>query len=365
MASAEDYRFMAKALRLACKGRLTTDPNPRVGCLLVREGEVVGCGFHRWAGGPHAEIEALREAGDRARGATCYVTLEPCSHYGRTPPCSKALIEAGVRRVVVAVEDPNPKVKGRGIASLREAGIGVEVGMLAAEARELNRGFFKRMETGFPFVFSKIAASLDGKTALQSGESRWITSEAARRDVHLLRAQSSAILTGVGTVLKDDPYLTVRLEGIEFKPPVKVVVDSKLRTPPEAKLFEAGEVWIATTVRDPEREKRLCSLGAKILHLPISPLGGVDLKALIRELGRREINEVMVEAGARLNGALLEMGLIDEWVIYLAPCVLGEGARGMFQFGASLSSMAERFPFKWHDLRPIGRDLRMTLVREA
>ncbi len=364
MATAEDFRYMAEALRLAAKGLFTTDPNPRVGCLLVHEGRVVGAGYHLRAGLPHAEIEALRQAGRLSEGATCYVTLEPCSHYGRTPPCAEALIEARVGRVVVAVEDPNPQVSGRGIARLKEAGIPVEVGVLAEEARRLNRGFFKRMERGLPFLFSKIAASLDGKTALADGESRWITSEAARRDVHRLRARSSAVMTGIGTVLRDNPRLTVRLEGTEVQPPVKVVVDSRLKIPPSAKLFEEGEVWIATTTRLPEKERALFALGAQILHLPPTRDGRVDLRELMRELARREINEVMVEAGATLNGALLEADLVDEWVIYMAPTVLGEGARGMFDLKAPLTDMAACFSFRWEELRQVGRELRITVRGE-
>jgi diaminohydroxyphosphoribosylaminopyrimidine deaminase/5-amino-6-(5-phosphoribosylamino)uracil reductase len=357
--SAADHAFMARALQLAARGLYTTDPNPRVGCVLVKDGRVVGEGWHRCAGGPHAEIEALRSAGEAARGASAYVTLEPCSHHGRTPPCAEALVEAGVARVIAALQDPNPQVAGNGLARLQEAGIVTACGLLAEAAEEINRGFVRRMRTGRPWVTAKLAMSLDGRTALASGESKWITGEAARRDVHRLRARCSAILTGVETVLADDPALTARLEGEDILQPLRVVLDSRLRTPPSAQLaWQEGAALILTLSDDTNRRKTLEAAGFQVVKLADDGAGRVSLDAVLDELGRREINELMVEAGPVLNGALLDAGLVDEWVIYMAPCVLGDTARGLFAL-PPFSGMAERVGLEWLDARMVGKDLRL------
>ncbi len=358
----DDLVYMRRALALARRGLYTTDPNPRVGCVLVRDGEVVGEGWHRRAGGPHAEIEALRMAGGKALGADCYVTLEPCCHHGRTPPCSEALVRAGIRRVVVAMIDPNPRVAGQGLAQLRAVGIETVCGILEEEARVLNRGFCRRMQSGRPWVTAKLAASLDGRTALASGESRWITSSAARRDVHALRAASSAILTGIGTVLADDPALTARLDsGEEMRQPLRVVVDSKLQMPPAAKMLGLpGRTLVATVAEDADRRARLERAGAEVLVLPKDAAGRVDLAALLEALGQREINEVLVEAGARLNGALAEDRLVDEWVIYLAPSLLGDTGRGLFHL-PGVRTLADRIELEFKEICRIGPDLRIRL----
>jgi diaminohydroxyphosphoribosylaminopyrimidine deaminase/5-amino-6-(5-phosphoribosylamino)uracil reductase len=348
---------MARALRLAERGLYTTTPNPRVGCVLVKEGVVVGEGWHVRAGEPHAEIHALRAAGVAARGATAYVTLEPCSHHGRTPPCANALIDAGVARVVAAMRDPNPQVSGGGQALLTLAGIQAEVGLLEAEARELNIGFIARMSRGRPWLRVKTAASLDGRTALLNGESKWITEPAARADVQAWRARACAILTGVGTVLADDPRMNVR-DLDTPRQPLKIIVDSRLNTPPTAQILHGGAL-IACAVDDPARRAALEAAGAQVLCIP-GPKGRVGLAALIGELGQRGLNEIHVEAGATLNGALLDAGLVDEWIAYLAPLVLGDAARGVFAL-PPLTDMANRLPFQLLDSRHIGNDLRLTL----
>lgn len=356
MARAEDYGFMAEALRLAERGLYTTTPNPRVGCLIVKDGEIVGRGFHARAGEPHAEALALREAGERARGATAYVSLEPCSHHGRTPPCADALVAAAVGRVVVAMEDPNPRVAGRGLERLRQAGIAVECGVLGEEARALNIGFVSRMTRGRPWVRMKVAASLDGRTALPDGRSQWITGEAARRDGHHWRARSCAILTGIGTVREDDPRLTVR--HVETpRQPLRVVVDSRLETPQQARVLAGGPVLIACAREDREAMDRLRAKGAEILVLP-NASGKVDLPGLFRELGRRGVNEVLVEAGTKLNGSLLREALVDELLIYLAPCLLGDAARGVASLPA-LEDLSARLRLRLRDLRLVGEDLRL------
>lgn len=348
---------MARALRLAERGLYTTTPNPRVGCVIVRDGRVVGEGWHQRAGGPHAEILALRQAGEAARGATVYVSLEPCSHHGRTPPCSNALIEAGVVRVVAAMRDPNPQVCGRGIEQLTLAGIRAEVGLMQAEARELNLGFIRRMTQGRPWVRVKTAASLDGKTALEGGESKWITGEAARAAVHRWRARACAILTGVGTVLADDPQLNVR--GVKTaRQPRKVVLDSRLNTPPAARLL-AGGALIVAAVDDARRRAALEAAGAEVILLP-GAAGRVDLAQLMQVLAQRGINELHVEAGATLNGALLAGGWVDEWLAYYAAVALGHNARGLFDMPA-LTDMTARHRFVLHDLCRVGADLRLTL----
>ena len=347
---------MAQALRLAEKGLYTTTPNPRVGCVIAGDGRVLGSGWHECAGEPHAEIHALTQAGELARGATVYVTLEPCSHHGRTPPCAGALIKAGVGRVVVAMVDPNPQVAGEGLAQLQQAGIRTDIGLLENEARQLNLGFISRMTCGRPWLRLKIAASLDGKTALNNGVSQWITGADARRDAHRLRARSCAVLTGIGTVLADDPMLTVR-EVETPRQPLRVVVDSGLRMPPTAKMLLEEEVLVVTASSDPARAARLREAGAEVLVLP--PLDGrVDLARMLDELGRRGINEITVEAGRGLNGALVRQGLVDEFVIYFAPLLLGDRARGMFDL-PELVEMGERRELRIADVAMVGRDLRI------
>jgi diaminohydroxyphosphoribosylaminopyrimidine deaminase/5-amino-6-(5-phosphoribosylamino)uracil reductase len=358
--SATDHAFMARALRLAERGLHTTTPNPRVGCVIVKDGAVVGEGWHQRAGEPHAEVHALCQAGEAARGATAYVTLEPCSHHGRTPPCANALIDASVARVVTAMRDPNPQVSGRGLDLLTLAGIQVQVGLLEAEARELNIGFVSRMTRGRPWLRLKTAASLDGKTALANGESRWITGAAARADVQQWRARSCAILTGVGTVLADDPRMNVRLDGAG-RQPLRVVVDSRLRTPPGARILEGGGALLVCQDADAaaDRLEALLQAGATVLELP-GPGGRSDLGLLLEELARRGVNELHAEAGATLNGALLQAGLVDEWVAYQAPVVLGHPAPGLFDVPA-LADMAARWRFDLLDVRKIGPDLRLIL----
>ncbi|WP_028994912.1 bifunctional diaminohydroxyphosphoribosylaminopyrimidine deaminase/5-amino-6-(5-phosphoribosylamino)uracil reductase RibD [Azonexus hydrophilus] len=355
--SALDRSMMARALQLAERGLWTTSPNPRVGCVLVRAGEIVGEGWHEKAGEPHAEVHALRAAGERARGATAYVTLEPCSHHGRTPPCAEALIAAGVSRVVAAMGDPNSLVAGRGLSLLQAAGIETASGLMENEARELNIGFVSRMTRGRPWLRLKAAASLDGKTALNNGVSQWITGPDARRDGHRWRARACAVLTGVGTVRDDDPSLTVR-DVDTPRQPLRVVVDSRLETPPTAKILTGGGTLIFAAEDDAERAARLRDSGAEIVFLP-NPRGKVDLAALLQELGRRGINEVHAEAGSKLNGSLLREGLVDEFVFYLAPCLIGDDAAGLFSLPA-LTTLADKRALKILDLRQIGADIRLT-----
>ncbi len=352
---------MGRALQLAALGLYTTDPNPRVGSVVVRDGGIVGEGAHWRAGEPHAEIHALRAAGDLARGATVYITLEPCSHHGRTPPCADALIAAGVARVVVAMEDPNPLVAGRGLTRLRDAGIAVESGILEVEARALNPGFVRRMRSGRPWVRVKLASSLDGRTAMASGESKWITGAPARRDVQHWRARAGAILTGSGTVLADDPHLTVRLtphelladDGVDpiafaarvgerVRQPTRVVVDSRLQTPRSARLLDGGPVWILTTEERAASDKAeaLRARGAEMVAVAAGGDGLLDLAAVLDFLGQREVNELHAEAGSGLAGALARRGLVDEWLFYLAPCLMGSGARPLLDW--PLQRMAER-----------------------
>ena len=355
-ASADDFRWMARALVLAERGLFTTTPNPRVGCVIVREGNIVGEGWHVRAGEPHAEVHALAMAGEAARGATAYVTLEPCSHHGRTPPCAEALVRAGVTRVVAAMQDPNPLVAGRGLARLREAGIATLAGVLETEARELNIGFVSRMTRGRPWLRLKAAATLDGKTALDNGVSQWITGDDARRDAHRWRARSCAVLTGIGTVRDDDPQLNVRAIPTE-RQPLRIVVDARLDTPLNAKLLDGGPVLIAAATDDPARIAALRHRGAEVVVLP-NQGGKVDLPALLAELGRRGINEVLAESGFKLNGSLLREGCVDELVLYLAPSLVGDAARGLFNLPA-LSSLADKRQLAFRDVRMVGRDLRI------
>ena len=356
MFAADDHRFMARALELAERGLYTTTPNPRVGCVVVRGGEVVGEGWHERAGEPPAEVNALRAAGARAKGATAYVTLEPCAHHGRTPPCVSALIETGVARVVAAMQDPNPQVAGKGLAALKDKGIDAAAGLLDGEARELNLGFASRMTRGRPWVRMKIAASLDGKTALMNGRSQWITGEAARRDGHHWRARACAILTGIGTVKDDDPQLTVR-DVATSRQPLRVVVDSRLETPPGSRVLAGGNVLIAAAREDPERARVLKDRGAEVLVMP-NREGKVELPELFKELARRELNEVHVEAGWKLNGSLLGEGQIDELLLYLAPSIIGDAAHGMFNL-PELTDLSGARKLRIHDLRAVGEDIRV------
>ena len=350
---------MTRALELAARGLYTTTPNPRVGCVLVRDGAVVGEGWHERAGEPHAEAHALRAAGDRAQGATAYVTLEPCAHQGRTPPCVDALVEAKVARVVAAMQDPNPLVAGKSLERLRAARVEVACGLLENEARELNIGFVSRMTRGRPWVRMKIAASLDGRTALLNGRSQWITGAEARRDGHAWRARACAVLTGIGTVMDDNPQLTVREVETLVQPirqPIRVVVDSRLETPLSAKVLGPGTL-IAAAAGNAPGAKMLADEGAEVVVLP-NAAGKVDLAALMGELARRGINEVHVEAGHKLNGSLLQEGLVDELVVYLAPHILGEAARGMFHLPA-LEDLAGRRELAFTDVRAFGADIRV------
>ena len=354
--SAADHESMARALRLAQLGLLTSTPNPRVGCVIVKDGAVVGEGWHRRAGEAHAEVHALKAAGDLARGATAYVTLEPCSHHGRTPPCADALIAAGVSRVVAAMQDPNPQVAGRGLNRLRDAGIVIDCGLLENDARELNIGFVSRMTRGRPWLRAKLAASLDGKTALENGQSQWITGPDARQDGHRWRARACAILSGMGTVRDDDPRLDVREIDTE-RQPLKVIVDSRLELSSEARLFQSGKVLVAYAQKSADRSAALRARGAELLYLPDAQ-GKVDLSALMRELATRGINEVHVEAGSRLNGALLATGLIDEFLIYLAPSLIGHRARGLLDLPA-LESLDGKTQLAIRDLARVGNDIRI------
>ena len=366
MADAIDHEHMARALQLAANGLFDTAPNPAVGCVLVNGSRVVGTGWTAPAGRPHAEIVALKAAGAAARGATAYVTLEPCCHTGRTGPCTKALREAGIARVVFAGRDPNPRVNGGGAAELIAAGIAVEGGVMESEAEPLNRGFFTRMRRGVPYVRSKLAVSLDGRTALANGTSKWITSAAARADVHRWRARSSAVLTGSGTIVDDDPSLDARREEAEIpesigiKQPLRVVIDARLKMPPTAKTLSLpGEVLVLTTrALDDPKAAALRAAGARVDQVA-GDAEHCDLRAVIGRLAALEINDVWVEAGAGLNGALLKAGLIDELIIYMAPSVLGSAARGMFDVPA-LASLADATRVTFNDVSKIGGDLRIT-----
>ncbi len=353
-----DQDAMRLALEWAAKGMFITAPNPRVGCVIVKDGVVIGAGHTLPPGQAHAEVQALRDAAARGmdvRGATVYVTLEPCSHYGRTPPCADALIAAGVARVVAAIGDPNPLVAGQGFAKLRAAGIAVESGVLADEAREMNIGFFSRIERGKPWVRMKTAASLDGKTALYNGKSQWITSPEARADGHLWRARACAILSGIGTVRVDNPQLNVR--GIDTpRQPIRIVVDRDLELDPAARVLDGGGTLVIAARRDPDKEAALIDRGAEIIVLP-NPHGKVDLSALMLELGRRQINELHLESGYKLNGSLIREGCVDELLLYLAPDLLG-AAQGMFELPA-IEDLSERRHLAFHEARMVGPDLRI------
>ncbi len=355
---------MARALELARKGLYSTHPNPRVGCVIVRDGQVVGEGWHVRAGEPHAEVHALRQAAERARGATAYVTLEPCSHHGRTPPCADALVAAGVGRVVAAMQDPNPQVAGRGLKRLEDAGIAVSSGVLEAEAKALNAGFIKRMEQGLPFVRVKLAMSLDGRTAMASGESQWITGPAARAAVQRLRARASVVLTGADTVLMDAARLTVRPDELGLdaeltalaasRPPLRVLVDGRLRVPSDVPFFQAGPALVATAL-----EGREAPAGHELIAVPGAD-GRVDLRRLLEALASRGVNEVLVEAGPRLAGAFAQAGLVDEYQIFFAGKFLGSGARPLLDW--PLERMAEAPELSIVEVRAVGEDWRVIAV---
>lgn len=364
---------MARALALAANGLATAHPNPRVGCVIARDGHIVAEGWHERTGGPHAEAVALASATGSVAGATAYVTLEPCGHHGRTPPCSEALIRAGVARVVYAVGDPNPLVNGGGARRLREAGVQVQSGLMEAEAIELNAGFIKRMRQGLPLVRLKLAMSLDGRTALSDGRSKWITGEAARQDVQQWRARSSAVLTGIGTVLADDPWLSVRPWEPGAPQPLRVILDSSLRMPPGARVFDGAgsqSVWIFTVCTDRQRIAALEARGARVEHTdPVTPIGTgaqagaaaqVDLAQVLASLGKAGVNEVLVEAGATLAGALVQQRCVDELLLYVAPVVLGDRARGLLKL-TEPQSLPQARRFEIIETVAVGADLRIRL----
>ncbi|MEE9304239.1 MAG: bifunctional diaminohydroxyphosphoribosylaminopyrimidine deaminase/5-amino-6-(5-phosphoribosylamino)uracil reductase RibD [Thiotrichaceae bacterium] len=368
--SSKDSQFMAKAIQLAKKGLYTTHPNPRVGCVITQQDKIIAEGWHERAGQAHAEINALNQLTPaQSYGATAYVTLEPCSHTGRTSPCSQALIKAGIKRVVVAMQDPNPLVAGNGLQQLREAGIETDVGLMESSARELNPGFIKRMEQGLPWVSVKLAMSLDGRTAMASGESKWITSKEARKDVQFLRAKAAAILTGQGTVLADDPSLNVRLSAKdldikgEIRQPIRVVLDPELKMSPDSLMLGLeGETLIVTTdnesshihaLRDALRDK-----GVTILTIPSTSTTILPLRKVLESLAKREINDIHVEAGATLCGALIQEGLVDELIIYMAPHIMGSDARGLLNL-PGLERMQDKIHLDIKDIRAIGSDWRI------
>jgi len=359
MFSEQDYMFMAKAIQLASTPIFSPHPNPRVGCVIVKANRIIGQGFHAYAGGPHAEVNALNDASENVNDATAYVTLEPCCHYGKTPPCVDALIQAEVKRVVIAMLDPNPLVAGNGVTGLKEAGIEVETGLLGQQAEQLNRGFIKRMKLGTPWVRSKIAMSIDARTAMANGESQWITGSEARQDVQYFRAQADAILTGSATVLADNPRMTVRDiddRAGKSRQPLRVVIDGQLKSDAKATIFnQSGESWIATlsdvgVQRFPDNVI-VKSYSEKSEH--------VDLTEVLTDLAANEINEVHVEAGAVLNGVLLTEKLIDELVVYMAPTIMGDMARGLFHL-PQLNEMKDRIQFTTTDVRCVGKDIRLT-----
>lgn len=358
------HQYMARAIALAKKGLYTTDPNPRVGCVIVKNGQIIGEGYHRKAGEGHAEVNALAIAGDQAKDATAYVTLEPCSHFGRTPPCSEGLIAAGVRHVVCAMKDPNPQVSGRGFAKLMAAGIDVTVGILEEQARELNPGFIKRMETGMPFVRLKMASSLDGRTAMQSGESQWITGPQARQDVQRLRARSSAIITGIESIKLDDSSLTVRADelGLEdewaqaaaAQQPLRIVLDSQGQISADAKILQQPGNTLLAVAKGVE-------LAAGIESIQLNQAeNGLDLNQLLKSLAEKQCNEVLIETGATLAGEFVRQGLVDEMVLYMAPCFMGSDARPLLKW--PMAQMAEKQNLKIIDNRMVGSDIRLTLA---
>lgn len=357
----EDYLYMSRALQLARRGLYTTHPNPRVGCVLVVNNQILAEGWHAYSGGPHAEIIALDEAGEAARGADCYVTLEPCVHTGKTPPCTDALINAGIRRVVLAAIDPNPAVAGKGAEQLARHGITVATGLLEQQAQSLNCGFYSRMQKGRPYVRCKLAMSLDARTAMADGTSQWITGAAARRDVQHFRAQSAAILTGIDTVLADDPGLDVRDIDIGNRQPLRVILDRKLRIPKDAKILRIpGQSIVFTVYGCPDREKALVDAGVQVIRIDSS--GEKDfLVGVMRFLAReQQINEVLVECGPTLAGSLLQAGLLDELIVYMAPVLLGDEARPLFKL-PGLCSIKDKIRFNYSDIRMVGQDCRIIL----
>lgn len=368
MPTADDARWMARALQLAAKGLYTTGVNPRVGCVLVRNNQVIGEGWHERAGEGHAEVMALRDAarrGNDPHGATAYVTLEPCAHHGKTPPCAEALVQAGMIRVVAAMEDPNPLVAGKGFALLQAAGISVAAPLMSAEAEALNLGFVKRMRTGKPWVRLKMAGSLDGRSALANGQSQWITGPEARADGHRFRARAQAIITGVGTVLADDPLLTMRDveapvgqsgQPVRLHAPFRVVLDSHLRMPTTAKILQGG-CMVATASNDPAKTQALHAAGAEVVCVP-DINGRVDIAALLALLAQRGVNEVHVESGPRLSGAFLKAGVVDELLCYMAPCILGSDARGWFD-DLNLVALDQKVVLTFQDVRMVGANLRI------
>jgi diaminohydroxyphosphoribosylaminopyrimidine deaminase / 5-amino-6-(5-phosphoribosylamino)uracil reductase len=365
MLDAADYRYMARALQLARQGLYSAHPNPRVGCVLVKNEQVIGEGFHVRAGLAHAEINALQDAGTAAEGATAFVTLEPCCHHGRTPPCTQALIDAGIRRVVAAMMDPNPRVTGQGLAALARAGIRAHRGVMEVEAERLNRGFISRMRRGRPWVRVKLAMSLDGRTALADGESRWISGEAARLDVQHLRARSSAIMTGSGTVRADDPLLTVRLAAADLDlkeplpQPMRVIVNTGLNISPGARIFNPPGQCIIFT-RDTARDRIRLFQRPNVEVVSVASYAyGLDLNEIMQVLAERQVNELQVEAGSTLSGALLRQGLVDELVIYMASVLMGDSARGLVHL-PEIERMADRLALRIDDIRMIGDDLRIT-----
>jgi diaminohydroxyphosphoribosylaminopyrimidine deaminase/5-amino-6-(5-phosphoribosylamino)uracil reductase len=366
--STVDHVQMARALELAARGLYSTAPNPAVGCVLLdAAGRVTGEGFHRRAGEPHAEVLALCESQGRERGGTAYVSLEPCCHQGRTPPCVEAVVAAAPRRVVIAMEDPNPRVAGAGVRRLREAGIDVQVGLLGAQAAELNRGFVSRMTRGRPWVTVKLGTSLDGRTALADGASKWITGPAARADVQRLRARASAVLTGIGTVLADDPALIVRDAALELhgRQPLRVVLDARGRLPPQAQCVTDGHATLLLTSDAGATRLQAEASGhapnVEVESMPMEADGRLDLVRVLARLAARECNEVLVEAGPRVAGGMVAAGLADEIVLYLAPTLLGETSRASFELPQPLRSLDERARYVFRDVRTVGTDLRLTL----
>ncbi|MGG4608098.1 bifunctional diaminohydroxyphosphoribosylaminopyrimidine deaminase/5-amino-6-(5-phosphoribosylamino)uracil reductase RibD [Providencia sp. Me31A] len=364
----QDSIYMARAFELAKKGRFTTSPNPNVGCVIVRDGVIVGEGYHQKAGEPHAEVHALRMAGEKAQGATAYVTLEPCSHHGRTPPCAEALINAGVSRVVAAMQDPNPQVAGRGLYMLSQAGIETRSNLLLDQAEAANRGFLKRMRTGFPYIQLKLAASLDGRTALESGESKWITSPAARKDVQAFRAEASAILSTSSTVVADDPSLTVRWDELpadvqqsypeeQLRQPIRIILDNHHRVTASHKVTQHdGECWLVSA--NPSNQV-IDKGNIEQIAIPTDD-NGTDLVILMMQLAKRNVNSIWVEAGAKLAGSLLKLGLVDELIVYIAPKLLGSSARGLVDF-PPLNALADAPKFEFTDVEKVGDDLRVRL----
>ncbi|ULJ64582.1 bifunctional diaminohydroxyphosphoribosylaminopyrimidine deaminase/5-amino-6-(5-phosphoribosylamino)uracil reductase RibD [Wielerella bovis] len=361
--STQDEQYMRRTLDLAWQGRFSTSPNPRVGCVIAQGEQIVGVGFHVRAGEPHAEVHALRQAGELARGATAYVTLEPCSHYGRTPPCAKGLIEAGVARVVAAMQDPNPLVAGKGLAMLAQAGITVQYGLLADEARALNRGFLSRIERQRPFVRVKIAASLDSKTALADGRSFWITGAAARHDVQILRAESCAILTGIGTILADNPRLNVR-EIATIRQPIRIVLDTHFRLPESANVIQdGGKTWVITLTDTPDWVAKYSNV--RVFRQPENLSQQINLPELWQTLAQENIGELMIEAGATLSSAAIAADCVDEIVLYQSPKILGETGKNAFRLPENAAILAREADWRTVSLQTLGDDMKWVLQKNV